>query len=360
MLPGSRLIPLARRWPVVKIKTEFLPGWLLMLAIAIIATLVSELIVVGTTHPLEPAVLAIILGIALANVRVLPASTAAGIKAFETPLIVGIVLIGAGLNIADILGQGWAILGVILGTMTIGFWAIYFLAKAFGLNQRLSLLLSVGTTICGGTAIAVTAPLIESKEEETSYAIGTIALWGVVAMILYPKLFMLFAPDADTIFGLFAGTAVQSTPQAVGAGFIFSELAGDVATAVKLVRNTFIGPLALVIAVWYGCWKRKQYGAETVGGEARRVNWMRGFPWFLFGYFVMVALRSYGFFTEVAITSFTSWGKFLILLGMAGIGLNTRFSAFREIGTKPLVVGFIGAVILAASALGLIRAMGVA
>lgn len=341
------------------VKTEFLPGWLTMLAVALVAALISGLVVVGGTNPLEPAVVAIILGIALANLRVLPASTAAGIKAFETPLIFGIVLIGAGLNVADILGQGWAILGVILGTMVVGFWSIYFLAKAFGLSQRLSLLLSVGTTICGGTAIAVTAPLIESKEEETSYAIGTIALWGVVAMILYPKLFMLFAPGADTVFGLFAGTAVQSTPQAVGAGFIFSELAGDVATAVKLVRNTFIGPLAVVIAIWYGCAMRGrcEEGAEE---EVRRVNWLRGFPWFLFGYFVMVALRSYGFFTEVAIDSFTAWGRFLILLGMAGIGLNTRFSAFRGIGAKPLIVGFIGAVILAGSALGLIRAFGVA
>jgi len=341
----------------VKIEAGFLPGWLVMLAIAVISALISGLIVVGGSNPLEPAVVAIVLGIALCNLRVLPASTASGIKAFETPLIFGIVLIGAGLNVADILGQGWAILGVILGTMVVGFWAIYFLAKAFGLSRRLSLLLSVGTTICGGSAIAVTAPLIEAREEETSYAIGTIALWGVVAMLLYPKLFMLIAPGADTVFGLFAGTAVQSTPQAVGAGFIFSELAGDIATAVKLVRNTFIGPLALVIAIWYGCAMREKCDEE---GQARRINWLRGFPWFLFGYFVMVALRSYGFFTDVAIDSFTSWGKFLILLGMAGIGLNTRFSAFKGIGAKPLIVGFIGAVILAGAALGLIRVMGVA
>jgi len=272
----------------------------------------------------------------------------------------GIVLIGASLDVHTVLSQGWSMLAVILGTMLVGFWVIYFLGKAFGLSQRLSLLLSVGTTICGGSAIAVTAPLIEAKEEETSYAIGTIALWGVVAMVLYPKIFMLVAPGADTIFGLFAGTAVQSTPQAVGAGFIFSAHAGDIATAVKLVRNTFIGPLALVLAVWYSCHVRGRCDEESEEAAARRVNWTRGLPWFLFGYFVMVALRSYGFFTDVAIASFTAWGKFLILLGMAGIGLNTRFSAFQGIGGKPLVVGFIGAIVLAAAALGLIHVMGVA
>ncbi len=344
----------------MKVKAEFLPGWLVMLAIAIISVLVSAAIVVGGSNPVEPAVVAVILGILLANVRLLPEATRSGIKSFETPLVLGIVLIGAGLNVGDVLGQGWAMLAVIVGTMVVGFWSIYLLGKAFGLSQRLSLLLSVGTTICGGSAIAVTAPLIEAKEEETSYAIGTIALWGVVAMIAYPALFRIIAPGADAIFGLFAGVAVQSTPQAVGAGFIFSETAGDIATAVKLVRNTFMAPLALVIAVWYGSCVRGREEACEVGEEPQRINWMKGFPWFLFGYFVMVALRSYGFFTEAGIAAFTSWGKFLILVGMAGIGLNTRFSAFKGIGGKPLVVGVIGAIILAVCSLVLIRVLGVA
>ncbi len=330
-----------------------------MLIIAIIASVLSDLVVIGGSNPLEPAVIAIVLGILLCNSGWLPASTSPGIAAFETPLIWGIVLIGAGLDVHNVVSQGWASLAVVLGTMVVGFWSIYFLGKAFGLTQRLSLLLSVGTTICGGSAIAVTAPLIDAKEEETSYAIGTIALWGVVAMMLYPKLFMFIRPGADYVFGLFAGTAVQSTPQAVGAGFIFSELAGDIATAVKLVRNTFIAPVAFAVAIWYAWAVRGRHDEAAVEQEAGRVNWLKGFPWFLFGYFVMVALRSYGFFTELAIESFTSWGKFLILLGMAGIGLNTRFDAFKGIGGKPLVVGFIGAVIIAAAALGLIHVLGV-
>ncbi|MFP4250546.1 MAG: YeiH family protein [Armatimonadota bacterium] len=347
----------------MQIRAEYLPGWLIMLAIAVVSVLISGMVVVGGKNPVEPAVLAIILGILLANVGLIPEAGREGIRVFETPLILGIVLIGAGLDVATVVSQGVAMLTVVVGTMIIAFWSIYYLGKAFGLSQRLSLLLSVGTTICGGTAIAVTAPLIEAKEEETSYAIGTIALWGVVAMIVYPAIFRIVAPDAETVFGLFAGVAVQSTPQAVGAGFIFSELAGDIATAVKLVRNTFIAPVAFAVAIWYAWWIAKQRAGETVEEAAEetvdRVNWIKGFPWFLFGYFVMVAMRSYGFFTEVAIDSFTSAGKFLILLGMAGIGLNTRFDAFKGIGGKPLVVGVIGAVILAAATLALIRAFGI-
>ncbi len=348
----------------MKVEAAFLPGWLLMLGITVVSLLISRVIVVGGSNPVEPAVLAIILGILLANVRTVPETLRPGIKAFETPLILGIVLIGAGLDVADVLSQGAAMLTVVLGTMVIGFFSIFLLAKAFGLTERLSLLLSIGTTICGGTAIAVCAPLIESKEEETSYAIGTIALWGVIAMIAYPAIWRAVAPGTDATFGLFAGVAVQSTPQAVGAGFIFSELAGDIATAVKLVRNTFIAPLAFLLAIWYAWWVRSgrcpDKAAPTAEENVEKVNWIRGFPWFLFGYFLMVAMRSYGFFTDVAIDSFTSWGKLLILLGMAGIGLNTRFSAFKGIGGKPLVVGVIGALILAAASLVLIRVMGLA
>lgn len=347
----------------MQVKAEHLAGWLVMLVITVIATVISSLIVIGGSNPVEPAVLAIVLGMVVANVGILPRSTAPGIAAFETPLIVGIVLIGAGLNVSDVIGQGAAMLVVVLGTMIVAFWIIYFLGKAFGLTQRLSLLLSVGTTICGGTAVAVTAPLIEAPEEETCYAIGTIALWGVVAMLVYPALFRFFAPGSDTVFGLFAGVAVQSTPQAVGAGFIFSELAGDIATAVKLVRNTFIAPLAFAVAIWYAWTIRAQRldedPSEAVEEQVEKVNWLRGFPWFLFGYFVMVALRSYGFFTDVAIESFTSWGKFLIIIGLAGIGLNTRFAAFRGIGGKPLLVGVLGAIILAVVTIGLIEVLGI-
>ena len=332
-----------------------------MLVVGVISFHASKLIVVGGKHPLEAPVIAIVLGILVTNLGLLPKSAAPGVKAFEIPLIWGIVLIGAGLDVHNIASQGLEILVVIAVTMLVAFWAIYGLAKAFGLPQKLSILLSVGTTICGGTAIAVTSPLIEAKEEETSYAIGTIGLWGLVALIVYPKLFQLFScPGIDHMFGVFAGTAIHSTPQVVGAGFIFSEVAGETATAVKLVRNTFIAPLAFVIAFWY-TYKTSGPRADEAADvdQPRRVNWLKGFPWFLFGYFAMVALRSCGFFTEQGIDAFNQTGRFLILLGMAGIGLNTRFAAFKGIGLKPLVVGFIGALVVAGVSLAMIFALGI-
>jgi len=341
-------------------KKECLPGWLAMLVVGVISLYASKLIVMGGKHPLEAPVIAIVLGILVTNAGLLPKAASAGVKAYETPLIWGVVLIGAGLDFREIGSQGLQTLLVIVVTMLVGFWAIYFLGKAFGLPQKLAILLSVGTTICGGSAIAVSAPLIEAKEEETSYAIGTIGLWGLVAILVYPKIFQLFHYQGmDQIFGVFAGTAIHSTPQVIGAGFIFSELAGKTATAVKLVRNTFIAPLAFVIALWYS--RRVAAAAdEAVHRSApRRVNWVKAFPWFLFGYFVMIALRSYGFFTELGIHVFDQTGRFLILVGLAGIGLNTTFKSFQGIGVKPLIVGFIGALIVAGASLAMIFATGI-
>jgi uncharacterized integral membrane protein (TIGR00698 family) len=329
-------------------KKEFIPGWILMLLVGITAMFLSKLVVVGGKNPVEAAVIAIVLGIILRNIGAVPKFCHAGIKAFEKILILGIVLIGASLNFNNFASQGINMLIVILGTMLVSFFIIYFLAKAFRLPKGLAVLLSVGTTICGGSAIAVTAPLIKAKEEETSYAIGTIALWGLFAIIIYPKIAQ-YMGITDINFGIFAGTSIHSTPQVVGAGFIFSEVAGKMATAVKLVRNCFMVPVAFFIAVWY----TKNVLSDRKKEESH-INVAKAFPWFLFGYFVMAWLNTKGYFSPEGIKAFTTAGKFLILLGLAGIGLNTVFSSFKKVGYKPLIVGFIGAVVVVICSVALI------
>jgi uncharacterized integral membrane protein (TIGR00698 family) len=322
-------------------KKEFIPGWLLMLAVGALSMLLSKLIVLGGKNPIEAAVIAILIGILIRNTGLLPDFFLPGIKAFEKILILGIVLIGASLNFRNIGSQGANMLIIILVTMVVSYFVIYYLGKIFKLPTGLAVLLSVGTTICGGSAIAVTAPLIKAKEEETSYAIGTIALWGFVAIILYPKIAQMLSVT-DMNFGVFAGTAIHSTPQVVGAGFIFSDLAGKTATAVKLVRNCFMVPVAFLIAVWYTSSILK--GKKK---EGTRMNVAKAFPWFLFGYFLLAGMNTQGYFSAEGVHAFNSAGRFLILLGLAGIGLNTVFSSFKKVGLKPLLIGFVGALFVA-------------
>jgi uncharacterized integral membrane protein (TIGR00698 family) len=312
-----------------------------MLGVGTISMLLSNLVVIRGKNPIEAAVIAILIGILIRNSGILPKVFLPGIQAFEKILILGIVLIGASLNFRTIVSQGINILVIILTTMIISFFAITFLGKIFNLPTALAVLLSVGTTICGGSAIAVTAPLIKAREEETSYAIGTIAFWGFIAILLYPKMAQLLgATDID--FGVFAGTAIHSTPQVVGAGFIFSDLAGKTATAVKLVRNCFMVPLAFFIAVWY-----TNTILKIQRNKGIRVDVVKAFPWFLFGYFLMAGLNTQGYFSLEGVKAFHAAGRFLILLGLSGIGLNTVFTAFKKVGLKPLVVGFLGALVVA-------------
>jgi len=347
-------------------KETVIPGWLLMFGVAVISHVISKAIVIGGSCPLEAIVVAIILGVALRNANLVPKACSKGISKFEKVLVWGIVLLGASLTLEILKVEPYALV-VLVVTMLVGFWSIYFLAKKIGFREKLGTLLAVGTTICGGTAIAITSPLIEAKQEETGYALGTIAIWGLIALFVYPYIAHLLN-FSQVVFGVWVSTAIHSTPQVVGAGYIYGDTAGKVATLVKLTRNIFMIPLAFVIAVWYLKKKisnsRREYTEKATIADGAGINnkWniiAKGFPWFLFGYVVMAFLRGFGFFTPSGINYFTAGGKFLILMGMAGIGLNTDIKKMVKIGIKPFLAGFIASAIVAVVSLVMIKVVGI-
>ncbi|RIL11124.1 MAG: hypothetical protein DCC75_02970 [Proteobacteria bacterium] len=323
-----------------------LPGWAVLVILSLLSLWLSQLVVVGGKHPLEASALVIILGMLIANRLCLPAILEPGFKGSEKLLAWGIVLMGASLDLSKVFAESASILLIILCTMVIGGAATFAAARIFALSRTFSWLLALGTVICGGTAIAVAAPLIRAKDEETSYAVATISLWGLLALFLYPA-FAAALGVSDFSFGVFAGTSIHSTPQVVGAGFIYSELAGNTATAIKLVRNCFIAPAALLAAIWF---QSNQVG----GGISPGRGLLRAFPWFLFGFFLMSILYSRGVISPSQGRSFSEAGKFLILLGMAGVGVNTKLANIVRSGLRPLLVGLIGALTVALTSAALI------
>lgn len=318
-----------------ELRKELIPGLVLLFLVGWGAQFLAELVQVGGKHVLEASAVAIVIGICIRNLGALPQNCKSGVAAFEKLLILGVVLMGVSLDIHTVKEQGVSILAIIVTIMAASYALIFLLGKAFSLSETLSVLLAVGTTICGTSAIAITAPLIQAKEEETSYAVATIALFGLIAVLVYPLIGQ-WLGVSDLHFGVFAGTAIHSTPQVVGAGLMFSDLAGNTATAVKLIRNCFMAPLALIIAYW---WNKKE--------QVTSVSYRRAFPWFLFGYFVMAALSTLGCFSPEQIKSLSDVAKFLVLVAMGGIGLSTQLSSFRSVGLKPLFVGFLGSVVVA-------------
>jgi len=311
-------------------------GWAVMAGVACVSMLISRLVVVNGAHPLEAMLVGIVMGALARNAGLIPKKWESYLKKFETPLLWGIMLLGAGFSI-KVVSELPLSLVVIFATMLVSFFFVYFIARKVGLPEKLSALLAVGTSVCGGSAIAITAPLIKAKQEETSYSVSTIVIAAFILLVSLPFFGSLIGLN-QTAFGIWAGTAVHNTPQTIGTGYIFGEEAGQVATIIKLSRNMFMILVAVLVSLWFGS---KEAGEGRLGKKAI----LKAFPWVLFGYVAMAVCAVKGFFTPEGVSFFKSAGKFLILMGMVGIGFGTNFRDVKRFGLKPLFVGIIGAVV---------------
>ena len=321
-------------------------GWIVMAAVAYISKWISGLIEINGTHPLEAMMVGIILGAIARNTGLVPKKWEPYLKKFETPLLWGIMLLGAGFSIS-IAKELPLSLVVIFASMIIGFFFIYIIGKKIGLPDKLSALLAVGTTICGGSAIAITSPLIKAKEEETSYSVSTIVIAAFVLLITLP--FLGNALGLNQIsFGIWSGTSVHNTPQTIGTGYIYGDQAGQVATIVKLTRNMFMIVVAVLVSLWFGARESKK---DRLGKKAI----LKAFPWVLFGYIAMAVCAVKGFFTPEGVSFFKAAGKYLILMGMVGIGFGTNFRDIKRLGFKPLIIGLAGAVVVTGVSLMLVK-----
>ena len=336
----------------VLMKKEFFPGWILMIAVAAVSIVLSNQITAGGKHPLEATALAVVLGILGPQPGARPEAVFhAGIKTFEKFLIWGVILIGATLNFKDFGSQGPKMLTIILVTMLVSYFVIYALGRLFKLPWTLSTLLSVGTTICGGSAIAVTAPLIKAKEEETSYAIGTITLWGLAAILLYPEDRPAPRRDRHPVRRLRRhGHPCHAPGRRRGIHLLRP---GRQDRHGRQARPQLLhGPAGLRDR---GLVREKSLGAAEAGQDrGPKFNAAKAFPWFLFGYFIMAGLNTAGYFSKTGIDGLTWLGRFLITISMAGIGLNTVLGAFKKVGLKPLVVGLLGALVVAGVSIAMI------
>jgi len=324
-------------------------AWLIMAVIAIISRWLSSLISIGGTNPLEPMMIGIIIGALARNLGITPKAWEPFLKKFETPLLWGIILLGSGFSIATAKELPLSLV-VILVTMIVGYFAIYILAKRVGIPDKLSALLAVGTTVCGGSAIAITSPMIKAKEEETCYAVSVIVVSAFILMITMPFLGTLLGMN-ETVFGIWAGTSVHNTPQTIGTGYIFGEQSGQIATMVKFTRNMFMIVVAILVSISFRAKEATQQHLE-------KKAILKAFPWFLFGYLGMAFFAASGFFTPEGTAFFGKVGKFLILMGMVGIGFGTDFIHIKKLGFKPLVIGIMGTVIVCLTSFITISVLG--
>lgn len=350
---------------------DFLPGLVLALGIAAIGALGANAFSRGIGFegaPLSPILVAILLGLAIRNSIGLPAIFESGLRlALKHLLRVGVALLGIRLSLAAAGSIGLVALPIVIGCITTALLLVTRLGRAVALPPRLATLIAVGTAICGNSAIVALAPTIEATDDEVSYAVGCVTLFGLVALVAHPFLaHALFAGDA-TLAGLFLGTAIHDTAQVAGAGLVYAEQFGaptalDVATVTKLQRNLFM--VAVIPAMAFAIRRRRPQVPWTAQLRA-------AVPLFVFGFLAMSLIRTlgdagdrpfWGLLTAEAwhavIAGITELSTLLLTVAMAAVGLGTSFARLRGLGLRPLGVGLAAATLVGGVSYALVSLIG--
>ena len=262
-----------------------------------------------------------------------------------------IILLGFDMNLFNILRVGSMSLAVMIFTFIAVFAAAFFAGRLLKLSGNTTVLIGVGTSICGGSAIAAVAPVIRAEDEDVTKAISTIFLFNIIAVFIFPVLGRMMGMG-DTDFGIWAGTAINDTSSVVAASSAWSNNAGNdtaltIATIVKLTRTLMIVPIALVLAIYTA---KKMKNPET-----GNFSFVKVFPWFVV-FFVAAAIANTFLVIPANVSSFlVKAGKFVIIMAMAAIGLNTNLKSLISSGIKPLVLGCFCWAVIAFVAIGVLR-----
>lgn len=344
---ASRLcLAVASRWPRAR---RVVPGLVLAVFVALAATpLGSALPVVGAP------VFGIVLGLILAATVKPGDDLRPGLTFASKPVLqTSIVLLGATLSLHQVAQVGLRSLPVMVGTLTVALVGAWLLGRLLGVRGDAQVLIGIGTGICGASAIAATTAVIKPKQAEVAYAIGTIFTFNIAAVLLFPALGHLWHLSPHS-FGLWAGTAINDTSSVVAAAYSFSPDAGPYAVVVKLCRSLMLIPIVIGLAVW-----RARRAAATAGSDhdapttPAAMPWLKIVPIFLIGFILASVLDSVGLVPLAWHPLLTRAGTFLITTALAGIGLSMRLSDIRGAGLRPLLLGGLLWILVAASSLGL-------
>ena len=297
--------------------------------------------------PISTAMIAILLGMVFGNIFQMRDSFVKGLDFTQKYILkFGIICLGIQLKPFEFLEFGSIAIPLIIICIISVLIVIKLLIKKLKIPTRMAYLISIGSTVCGTTAIMATAPVIGAKKNEVSYAIANITLFGILSMLIYPY-FANFYFDAEPLYaGLFMGTSIHETSQVAAAGLIYDQQFNspetlNVATVTKLIRNTFLVIMIPLFAFLYNRNKtiKKDYSILSI------------FPYFVLGFVGMIIFRNIGdqFFLNnynemwgMTVQTIKSSSKIFLTMAMAAIGLSTNLKDLKSMGYKPFFVGFIG------------------
>ncbi len=334
---------------------KLLPGFGLALIIAAAAKFIESLLPI---HLIGASVIALFIGMIINHFWQPNQLFSGGLKFTSKKILkFAIILLGASLNISIVLEVGKMSLCVMVFTLLTCFGIGHFVGKALKINWKLSNLISAGTGICGGSAIAAIAPVIDADDSDIAYAMSATFLFDMAMIVLFPIMGQAMGLS-DMAYGLWAGTAVNDTSSVVAAGYAFSEAAGDFATMVKLTRTLSIIPTVITFALINAHLKRREAGTNDVTFKTG-FSLTKIIPWFILGFLALAVINSFGIIPAAVSLGMKDVSKFLMVAALAAIGLNTSFRDMKKSGFRPMLHGFIISALVVVVAISVEYFMGI-
>jgi uncharacterized integral membrane protein (TIGR00698 family) len=319
-------------------------GIMLCLALAVLSWFLGQLLPIA-----GGAVIGILFGILLANFWRYPDIFKPGIKDTGKRILqAAVVMLGFQMNFGKVMEMGGQSLILIFVSITAALLTAYFIGKAMGVAYNEKVLIGVGTAICGGSAIAATAPIIKASDKEVVSAISTIFLFNVIAVFVFPFIGNL-SGMSDTHFGMWAGAAINDTSSVVTAAYTYSDNAGNVATIVKLTRTLMIIPVTFFLALL-------QSKKEAASGGFKLQN---ALPLFVIGFLIASVINTVGVIPVDVVTFWGKMSRFFIVIAMVAIGLCTNLKELVQHGKKPLLLGLCCSVVIAIVSVTLLGSLGI-
>ncbi len=344
---------------------RLLPGLLLCVAVTVAAMLLQSVEVHFVGQPyLEALVIAIVLGVVIRTAWTPGPSWNAGIRfSAKTLLEIAVVLLGASVSASAAAALGPALLLGIAGIVVVAIATSYFICRLLGLPLRMSILVACGNSICGNSAIAAVAPIIDANGDDVASSIAFTAVLGVVVVLGLPLLVPLLKMSL-TQYGVLAGLTVYAVPQVLAATLPIGALSNQVGTVVKLVRVLMLGPVVLGLSLV----SRRLPPEPRTGPNLSETRTARRsgpdlhelLPWFILGFLIVAAARSFGLIPQVMLVPLATTASILTTVSMAALGLGVDVRAVASAGVRVTAAVTASLVILGLFSLGLIRLLQIA
>ncbi len=324
-------------------KKNILKGFLLAFIVSLPAWFL------GTRFPVVGGpIFAVIIGTVI-GMRGYPLEMAEGVQLTSKRVLqVAIVFFGFNMNLR-LLGEiGYISILIILIVIGVTLATAYLVSKYLHTNRIMTILIGVGTAICGCSAIAAVAPVVDAKDKDVATSISTIFIFNILALFIYPFIGRITGMN-DMNFGIWAGTAINDTSSVVAAAFSFSDEAGNVATIVKLTRTLMIVPIIFALITL------KSRVPKTATGKLRILNMV---PIFIIGFIVASIIHSIGIIPGDTSKLMASIGKYFVIIALAAIGLNTDINELIKSGKSAIALGGVCGVVASVTSLLLIGLAG--